>query len=174
MKQRDKPTCEGEIPNELGIHMPLIVGKQKHYWLWSAMPNCGKTTFLKQIDYLYRSSWFSTSEVYQNIHIDSQFILIDEFSSPALKVTQLNQMCDGTFSYPLKGGQAKQVAAVIICCGNKHPRDIYPNAWPFVEARFNVIELGAPRVAVASHQVIKQLPKPKPEEEVEIPADLID
>lgn len=27
MKQRDKPTCEGEIPNELGIRMPLLVDK---------------------------------------------------------------------------------------------------------------------------------------------------
>ena len=58
-------------------------------------------------------------------------------------------MCDGTYSYPHKGGQGKQVTALIICCGNKHPRDIYTQTYQFIEARFNVIELGIPKAAKA-------------------------
>lgn len=64
-------------------------------------------------------------------------------------------MCDGTYLYPQKGGSAKSVTAHIIVCGNKHPRDLYPNTWNFIEARFNVIELGVVRAAVAPHKLIK-------------------
>lgn len=135
--------------------MPLVMTKCKHYWLWSDQPNCGKTTFMKEVAHLFRASWYSPAEMYQNIHADSQFILIDEYSHAHMKVTQLNQMCDGTYQYPLKGGQSKSVNAVIICAGNRHPRDVYPNAYKYIEARFNVHELGATHASIAPHQVIK-------------------
>lgn len=51
-------------------------------------------------------------------------------------------MCDGTYQYPFKGGAAKSVPAVIIICGNKHPQELYPNAWQYIEARFKVVDLG--------------------------------
>lgn len=61
---------------------------------------------------------------------DSQFILIDEVTiSDGLPATMVNQMCDGTYLYPQKGGLAKQVPAIILICGNKDPQELYPNAW---------------------------------------------
>ena len=77
--------------------------------------------------------------MYQNIHKDSQFILIDEFTTADVKATVINQMCDGTYLYPSKGGAAVKCKATILACGNKDPRQLYPNAWPYIEARFNII-----------------------------------
>ena len=152
---RNKPICEETIPNTFGIDMPLLIEKQKHYWLWSKQPNCGKTLFLKSLDEKYRCSWYNQVETFQSIHVDSQFILFDEYSTATLKVTSLNQMCDGTYQYPQKGGPAKTIAAYIIICGNKHPAEVYPNHWPFIQARFNVHELGVPPISSAPHELIK-------------------
>lgn len=104
-KQRAKPNCTDFIPNTWGLELPLLDDdeKQKHYWFWSSEPNVGKTTFLKSLDKEFRCSWYNKSELYQAIHDDTQFILIDEYSTADLRVTQINQMCDGTYQYPRKG-----------------------------------------------------------------------
>lgn len=67
--------------------------------------------------------------------------MIDEFSTAHIKATVLNAMCDGTYQYPVKGGAARAVQAYILVTGNKHPADIYPNAWQYINARFNVYRL---------------------------------
>ena len=48
-------------------------------------------------------------------------------------------MCDGNYLYPSKGGAAVKCKAIILICGNKDPRQLYPNAWPYIEARFNIL-----------------------------------
>lgn len=113
--------------------------KKKHYWFWSTMPDKGKTHFLKCLDEVARCSWYNTSELYQDINPTSQFILIDEYSEPTLKVTQVNKMCDGTYQYPNKGGIAKRPEPYIMICGNKDPKIMYPNTIQFLEARFEII-----------------------------------
>lgn len=50
-------------------------------------------------------------------------------------------MCDGTYMYPSKGGDAKQINPIIILCANKPIHMVYPNAFAFVEARFEEIEI---------------------------------
>ena len=71
------------------------------------VPNFGKTTWLKWLSDRFRCSWYNTSEGFQSdIREDTQFLLFDEYSGgKVLKSTQLNQMCDGTYIYPFKGGQ---------------------------------------------------------------------
>ncbi len=66
--------------------------------------------------------------------------MIDEFTTPDVKAQVLNQMCDGTFQYPSKGTHPVQLKKpYIMVCGNKSPETLYPNAWKYLEARFNVI-----------------------------------
>lgn len=48
-------------------------------------------------------------------------------------------MCDGTYQYPKKGGNPVQADMILLICGNAHPENVYPNAYPFIEARFNVV-----------------------------------
>jgi len=52
---------------------------------------------LKNLDKEYRCSWYNVSEMYQSICVDSQFVMIDEFSTAHVKATVLNSMCDGTY-----------------------------------------------------------------------------
>ncbi len=49
-------------------------------------------------------------------------------------------MCDGTYMYPSKGGQSiKLTKPTILVTGNKDPREVYPNTYALIEARFNVM-----------------------------------
>ena len=50
-------------------------------------------------------------------------------------------MCDGTYSYPNKGGNPVVQEMVLLVTGNAHPERIYPNAFPYIEARFNIIDV---------------------------------
>lgn len=129
--------------NWLGLSLPLHPSptKQRHYWLWSAMPNKGKSTFLKKLMKNYRSSFYSCSEKYQTIKSDSQLVLLDEFGPNNLVAnTILNQMCDGTYKYPVKGSnQVTLNDPWIIICSNFPILSIYPQSNGRVEARFNEI-----------------------------------
>jgi len=148
--KRPLPTCEGFIPNPWGILMPLKQEKQRHYWVFSTCPNVGKTTmFLEPLREKFRCSWYNKLENFQVISHDSQFILIDEYSTAHLKVTQLNEMCDGNYQYPVKGGDPVQVKATIIICGNRAPNTLYRNTWEYLAARFNVVEINDQRKADA-------------------------
>lgn len=66
---------------------------------------------------------------------------MDEYSTAHIKTTALNEMCDGGYQYPAKGGTSVMIAPIIIICGNKHPQDIYPNTWKYIAARFNVFNV---------------------------------
>jgi len=140
---RPLPTCEGFIPNPWEILMPMRQEKKRHYWIFSTAPNVGKTTmFLEPLREKFRCSWYNKLENFQVVSRDSQFILIDEYSTAHLKVTQLNEMCDGNYQYPVKGGDPVSTKATIVICGNRAPMTLYPNTWSYLEARFNVIEIG--------------------------------
>jgi Geminivirus Rep catalytic domain. len=140
----DLPTCSGFIPNTFGVLMPVRTDKQRHYWLYSTLPNRGKTTWLLDLTSRYRCSWYTVQENFQDIKRDTQFILIDEYSVAHLRVTQLNAMCDGTYQYPTKGGSPITCPGVIIVlAGNKPMEEVYtdPKNHPLIKARFNVINL---------------------------------
>lgn len=132
------------LPNTWDLVLPLEdkTTKKRHYWFWTNEPDKGKTTFLETMETRYRTSWYNKSEVYQSVHTDSQFILIDEYTTADIKCTTINQMCDGNYQYPTKGGQSiKLNKPTLLICGNKHPMDLYPNAYKYIEARFIVINL---------------------------------
>lgn len=136
------PRCSGFIPNSLGKLLPINEGKLRHYWLWSRKPNTGKTTFLKLVAKSYPSYWLSYKESFQSLHPGTQFVLLDEYSAPHLQITQLNQMCDGTWMYPTKGGSPVQLdEPILLVCSNKPPEEVYPNQYPLINVRFSSIEL---------------------------------
>ena len=67
---------------------------------------------------------------------------MDEFTTPDLKVSSLNSMCDGNYMYPVKGSSSTKLKKpYLVVCGNRNPAELYPNAWKYLEARFNVIDL---------------------------------
>lgn len=138
------PFCVGFIPNSLGKIFPVYSSavKLRHYWIWSRNPNSGKTTFLKSVASSYPSYWMCYKENFQSLHPRTQFILLDEYSSPHLTTTQLNQMCDGTWMYPVKGGTAIMLAEpIILVAANKPIDEVYPNDHLLIKARFSQIDL---------------------------------
>lgn len=140
------PRCDGWIPNTLGkllLVMPRTY-KCRHFWIWSRRPNSGKTTFLLSVESRFPSYFYNFAEGFQSIQSRTQFLLLDEYSTAYLKLTDLNRMCDGTAKYPVKGGEAVMVRDhQIIICSNKPPEEVYttPENWPLINARFVVFEL---------------------------------
>lgn len=140
-KRADREDCKDAIPNTWDLDLAIKEGKKRHIWIFSYEPDKGKTTWLKGLDEKYRCSWYNYQESFQSVKEGTQFLLMDEFSSPHLKVTQINQMCDGTYCYPQKGEEAIQANLTMIVVGNRHPQEIYPNAFKFIEARFDIYEI---------------------------------
>lgn len=130
--------CIGFIPNTWGLILPVLESKHRHYWFWSDKPNKGKTTWLQNIKEKYPSMWYSWTEKYQNFVNDAQFILLDEYSTGHLTVTQLNMMCDGTYAYPVKGSSGFQLPkSIVLVCGNRDPLEIYDSKFhELIKARF--------------------------------------
>lgn len=120
------PRCTGFIPNTFGLIMPLCSEKKRHYWFWSPCPNKGKTLFLLAIREQFPSLWYSWRESFQTPAPHAQFVLLDEYTTGHLTVTQLNMMCDGTYQYPVKGSDSFSLpGSILLICGNKSPLDIY-------------------------------------------------
>lgn len=132
------PRCVGWIPNTFGIMTPLIKDKRRHYWFWSEGPNKGKTTWLKDLQAKFPCLWYSWTEKYQSPMPHAQFVLLDEYSTGHLTVTQLNMMCDGTYQYPVKGSCPFQLPdSVVLVCGNRNPLEIYSEPHhDLIKARF--------------------------------------
>ncbi len=64
---------------------------------------------------------------------------MDEYTKPDLTVQTLNRICDGTEQIDIKFQHAIQIKdATVIICGNKDPKEVYPNVYHLIEARFNV------------------------------------
>jgi len=152
--------CQGFIPNTWGKLMPVWNPdgqengqKKRHYWIYSSLANKGKTTFLRALDSQFTCSWYNTRETFQSLSSKSQFILLDEYApGNSVTIRQLNQMCDGTYQYPIKGESALRLAdPIIIVCSNMTPEKVYCNAalkeqaderiqtLSLIGARFNVI-----------------------------------
>jgi len=139
LKAPTLPRCEGFIPNSFGLITPLLSSKQRHYWFWSTQPNKGKTTFLQDIQSKFPCLWYSWVEKFQASTPFAQFVLLDEYSTGHLTVTQLNSMCDGTYQYPVKGGPSFcPPLPILLVCGNRSPLDVYPQEihHPLIKSRF--------------------------------------
>ncbi len=71
--------------------------------------------------------------------------MLDEYTFPYLKATQLNEMCDGNYQYPAKNDSATKLKdPIIIICSNTYIQKLYPNAAVYLHARFNEINVDPP------------------------------
>lgn len=131
-----------QLKNLWGKILLLMPVKQRHYWIWSRKPSTGKTSFLRDLALLHPVHWYGYNEHFQNIHCATQFVFLDEYSTAHLKVTQLNQMCDGTYPYPVKGENPVTLfSPTVLVCSNKPVEEVYPNQFLLVQARFNIINV---------------------------------
>lgn len=132
------------LPNPWGRVLPSrLSGKKRHYWIFSRVPNRGKTTqFAEPLCKNYRGylkggdfSWWSLTG-------DEEFIVLDEYNSASLKFYSLNCMCDGNFEYRIfMGGLLKLMKPLIIVLSNQSISDLYPFRNDLLYERFKEIEI---------------------------------
>lgn len=120
--------------------------KQCHFWIWSKEPNRGKTTFLMRLHRTYRAEFWNYGEVFQDkVTRKTELLLLDELRGSRLKVTTLNQICDGTFGFPQKGAPCIYPECgklLVIVCSNLSIREAYKeDFWSYIEARFKEINI---------------------------------
>lgn len=132
------------IDNPWGI--PIEVNteiKKCHYWLYSSMPNLGKTTWATDLCSKYKAEYWNYLEIYQpQISKHMELIILDEFRGQ-LKITQLNSICDGNYWFTGKNMAPWKLdqKAVVIILANRSPGQIYKNMEDIalISARFKVV-----------------------------------
>lgn len=139
---------------ELGMELPNpwyddfkvnIDIKQCHYWIYSRVPNLGKTTWAIELTEKYKAQIWNYLEIYQpHITPVTEVLILDEYRGQ-LRITQLNQICDGTWLFTAKGKDSWKLIQkpLVIVLSNKSIKDIYNKSmdYPLVEARFQEIEV---------------------------------
>ncbi len=139
-----KPSLPMWLPNPWGKVLPSFKkSKKRHYWIYSDGPNYGKTTgFAKPLEKEYRcviqagdfSSW--------NVSGSVECIILDDYNTPALKWSTLNQLCDNTYSFRVLYSRPKRLDNfLVIILSNFSIKDLYPNMNIFLYERFNEIKL---------------------------------
>lgn len=125
------------------VTIPVIAKtvKKRHYWIYSSMPDKGKTTYLNKLKNSFRTYKYGMGEKFQNMGIGVQIVYFDEYApGNCLKVTELNEICDGDFKFIRKGLDPIILdSPYIFLCSNYSIREVYPNKYATVEARFNEI-----------------------------------
>lgn len=145
--QAPGPRYHGPIPNawDLPFTSPLPGVKLRHLWLWSSVPNVGKTTFLRQLQAAYHTTSYDVLSTWQDtLDIGAQFILIDEFTPREMSAQRLNSLCDGTLLIPRKGLPARALQndyPLVVVCSNRPINRVYPNSFQLVQARFLEFDL---------------------------------
>lgn len=112
--------------------------KKRHFWLWSSMPDKGKTYFLSMIFSRYRSYYYNQKSVFQDLVTGIEFILFDEYcKGNSLKITDLNLICDGSYSFPRKNMSSIVLDKPWVIVTSNFPiSEVYPNSNSRIEARF--------------------------------------
>lgn len=129
------------FPTSWGFWCRVLTQKRRHFWFWSVNPDHGKTKMMKNLARRYACSWYNYAENFQAIYMDSQFLLMDEYTEAHLKQTTLNMICDSTWLYPIKTEDPVQKNMIVVVCGNMHPSILYPLTYRFITARFTIVEV---------------------------------
>lgn len=132
------------LPNPWGkLISSTIQAKKRHYWIFSRLPNKGKTYhFAKPLVKNYKATLQVGHFDYWNVSKTDQAVVLDEFNFASLKWNTLNSMCDGSHLYrKIYSSGVVLSDPLIIVLSNKSIVDLYPNAHIYLIERFNEIEI---------------------------------
>lgn len=133
------------LPNPWGkIFYTRRNSKKRHLWIFSRLPNKGKTTmFAVPLERSYKVALQVGDFTYWNVRGDESAIIIDEYNTAKLKYSDVNSMCDGTFLYRIFQGGVIQFKTnpLIIILSNQSIAEIYPIMNNLLYARFIEYEL---------------------------------
>jgi len=120
--------------------------KQCHYWFYSECPSLGKTTWALGIIAKYRAQMINYQEPLKfqsHITPETEILILDEFRGQ-MKISELNQVCDGTQMYGQKNSNGKKLnnKAIVIVLSNKSPEEVFKNSdVSLIKARFNIYNI---------------------------------
>lgn len=135
------------LPNPWGKVLPFMpeTTKRRHFHIYSAGPNAGKTTWAQDICDKYGGIIVSNKEPYWNVTLSHRFIFLDEFNTARLRFDELNAMADGTYSFRrFHNGLLsfpKSKRPIIIILSNVHLDTLYPFMHETIYARYKTIDV---------------------------------
>lgn len=138
--EEKKPDLPEKLENPWNLELPTFRNdKKRHYWIYSREPDAGKTyLFARPLLERHRAVSVSGDFVYWDVSKDTQLLVLDDYNRARLRLDQLNQLCDGTFSFRrIYRGNLQVDRYVVIILSNKTPQELYPNYFKFILARFN-------------------------------------
>lgn len=139
-----KPSLPTFLPNPWGLVLPSFKkAKKRHYWIYSTKPNLGKTfLFAKPLVEEYRAVIAAGNLSVWNVEVSTQLLILDDYNHAALRYNDLNTICDGTYCFKRAYRGVVQLSNfLVIVLSNQCIKDIYPNMYELLYARFNEIEL---------------------------------
>lgn len=100
----ETPTLPNSIDTPWSFSIDTTcVDKLRHYWIYSAEPNKGKTTFGLELRRKY-GGYIATGDLtYWNVTQRTPFIIFDEYNRARFAGDTLNSIADGTFKFRLFG-----------------------------------------------------------------------
>ncbi|QDJ95243.1 replication-associated protein [Capybara virus 18_cap1_371] len=130
------------LPNPWGLVLRGdCTNKRRHFWIYSTVPNLGKTTgFAQPLLETTRASITAGISQYWNVYPDTSIVILDDYNSASLKWSELNQMADGTYGYRcFMRGVLVLNKPLIIVLSNLSVVDLYPYRNDTLYARFKEI-----------------------------------
>lgn len=141
----ERDDLPAELPNPWGFKMPVDTdNKQCHFWVWSRVPNRGKTTgFLNPIHEKFKSYWKDQTQPYYDIRRDTELIIFDEVRKGQFKSSELNMICDGHKEYRIfQGGNIRLLNKPLVVIASNFPiNEVFPFDFALVQARFIEYEI---------------------------------
>lgn len=116
--------------------------KKRHYWIFSRMPNRGKTTWAREMESRWKALIKGGDFSYWNASGKERLIILDEYNTAGLKFSCLNQLADGFFEARIiYAGLRRLKPDLIVVLSNSSISDLYPHMHHLVSARFIEYEL---------------------------------
>lgn len=121
--------------------------KKCHLWLFSRKPDLGKTTFAGALMCGWRAEAWNYQEKFQpQMRCSTEVVILDEYRGQ-LRVTELNQLCDGTFYFTAKQAISWRLdnKPLVIVLSNRSIADLYKKEedQELILARFQEMEITA-------------------------------
>lgn len=143
VKKRSPPLSDF-LENPWGKLLPTnIAGKKRHFWIWSAKPDVGKTyKFAKPLAAKYCCNIYTTFDDWPGIVADQRLLILDDYNFAALKWNVINQIADNTYGFKQKYQPTCQPDSyLVVIISNSSINDLYPNKNEFIHARFNELNV---------------------------------
>lgn len=117
---QEKPELPAFLATTWDLELPIVNEKKRHFWIWSSEPSVGKTENANNWLDTYGGLRYNVNENFQN-PVKHRLILIDEYNEASLSVSQLDQICDGNYQFPVKGERAFMIRLPIVIVLSNYP-----------------------------------------------------